>query len=182
MILQEKYHNISHVIIAFNVNPGDYPKYSTTDFSCGYTVNAGVEVKNTTDPVSLIKQIQLKLGQSIYPQESYSLQTDTNAGFSNTNDLVRCYQDFCTMTDALRTQCGSLMSFSQWAANPIFMFKTHQTQNDTSNIFSVRVDFNGTMNTPSNIVIPGLYDTVLSLEYDSYSRISGLSQSPVNPI
>ena len=53
---------------------------TTTDFSCGYvnqlTANAVSEVQNHTDAVSLIKQIQVKLGTCMYPQESYSLQTD----------------------------------------------------------------------------------------------------------
>ena len=150
---------ITHVIIAFNVNSGNYPKYSPNDFSCGYTgrVNTAVtngitEIKNTTDGVSLIKQIQLKLGQSIYPQETYTLNITTGgAGVrSSTNDLFRCYQDYCIMSDALRTPVGALTSYSQWMCNPLFVFKTHQSKNDTSNVFSVKVDLNGTLATPTD--------------------------------
>ena len=86
------------------------------------------------------------------------------------------------MTDALRTQCGSLESYSQWMCNPIFVFKTNQTQNDTSNIFSVKIDFNGTLRTACDIFLLGLYDTVLSLDYDEFSRIRSLAQAPVNPL
>ena len=180
---------ISHIIIGFNVNPSNYPKYSPNDFSCGYTArtfaniaNGIAEDKNTTDAVSLIKQIQVKLGQSIYPQESYSLQIDTNGGYPNTNDLFRCYQDYCTFSDALRTPIGALLTFSQWSANPLFVFKTHQTQNDTSNIFSVKVDLNGQLGVASNIFILGLYDDFLTLEYDEFSRIKSLNHSAAAPL
>ena len=82
---------VSHIIVAFNSYPSNYPKYSPTDFSCGYItqVTAGgiSEAKNTTDAVSLLKQIQVKHGTPIYPQESYSLQIDGVAGSTNTNDF-----------------------------------------------------------------------------------------------
>ena len=115
---------VSRIIVAFNSYPSNYPKYSPTDFSCGYItqVTAGgvFEFINTMSAVNLIKQIQVKHGTAIYTQESYSLQT---AGSTNTNDLFRCYQDYCIMTDALRTPCGALMSYSEWMCNPVLCSK-----------------------------------------------------------
>ena len=190
---------ITHVIIGLNVNPANYPKYSPNDFSCGYKARAIVadapngiiaiangltEDKNTTDGVSLIRQIQLKLGQSIYPQETYTLNiTTAGAGVrSSTNDLFRCYQDYCIMSDALRTPIGALMSYSQWMCNPLFVLKTHQSKNDTSNVFSVKVDLAGTLATPTDIYVVGLYDTYLTLEYDEFSRLKSLLPSPAVPL
>lgn len=171
---------ISHVIIAFNANSGNF-KHSTNDFTAGFVADNINETKNTTDAVSLIKSIQLKLGQSIYPQESYSLQTDNNGRFPNTNDLARCYMDYCVMTNSF-TSYGTLLSYSQWVCQPIFVFKINQTQNDMSNIYSVRIDLNVALVVPTEVVILALYDTVLTLEYDAYARISSLSQMPVNPL
>jgi hypothetical protein len=182
---------ITHVIIGFNVK-SDFPKYSTTDFSCGFSqrtltqmdADGLSEAKNTTDGVSMIRQIQLKLGQSIYPQETYTININEANGtdVSNTNDLFRCYQDFCTMTDALRTPVGSLMSYSQWMCNKLFVFKTHQSMNDTSKVYSVKVDLNGTLATPTDIYILGLYDNYLTLEYDDQSRLRSMLPSPAVPL
>ena len=156
---------VSHIIVAFNSFPSNYPKYSPTDFSCGYitqVIAGGIsEAKNMADAVTLIKQIQVKHGTAIYPQESYSLQTDGVAGSTNTNDLFRCYQDYCIMTDALRTPCGALMSYSEWMCDPIFVFKNKSSLNDISNIFSIRVDLNGILAIPTNVVILGLYDSYI---------------------
>ena len=177
---------ISHIVVAFNSYPANYPKYSPTDFSSGYVtqVTAGgiSEVKNTTDAVSMIKQIQVKHGQSIYPQESYSLQTDGVAGSTNTNDLFRCYQDYCIMTDALRTPCGALMSYSEWMCNPIFVFKNKSHLNDISNIFSIRVDLNGILTIPTNVIVLGLYDSYLTFEYDQYAEVTSMTPSSAPPL
>ena len=82
----------------------------------------------------------------------------------------------------MRTPIGALLTFSQWSANPLFVFKTHQTQNDTSNIFSVKVDLNGQLGVASNIFILGLYDDFLTLEYDEFSRIKSLNHSAAAPL
>ena len=177
---------VTHIIVAFNVAPSLYPKYSPTDISCGYitqgTANGISEAKNTTDAVSLIKQLQVKFGTSIYPQESYSLQIDNNAGYSNTNDLFRCYQDYCIMTDALRTPCGALMSYSEWMCNPIFVFKNKANMNDISNIFSIKVDLNGQLGVPTNIIVLGLYDSYISFKYDEYAQVVEMIPSSAAPI
>ena len=67
---------ITHIIVGFNVNAQGVPKYIQNDFSCGFKargvvadVPAGIlaiangitEDKNTTDGVSLIRQIQVRL-------------------------------------------------------------------------------------------------------------------------
>ena len=177
---------VTHIIVAFNVAPSLFPKYSPTDISCGFvtqgTVNGISEAKNTTDAVSLIKQLQVKFGTSIYPQESYSLQIDTNAGYPNTNDLFRCYQDYCIMTDALRTPCGALMSYSEWMCNPIFVFKNKATLNDISNMFSIKVDLNGQLGVATNIVVLGLYDSYLTFKYNEYAEVIEMTPSSAPPM
>ena len=144
---------------------------------------AGVsEVINTMSAVNLLKQIQVKHGTAIYPQESYSLQTDGVAGSTNTNDLFRCYQDYCIMTDALRTPCGALMSYSEWMCNPIFVFKNKSSLNDISNIFSIRVDLYGILAIPTNVVILGLYDSYISFDYNEYAEVTSMTPSSAPPL
>ena len=183
---------ITHIIVGFNVNAQGVPKYIQNDFSCGFKargvvadVPAGIlaiangitEDKNTTDGVSLI---QVRLRQSLYPQETYTLNvTPAGTGVrSSTNDLFHCYQDYCVMTDALRTPVRALMSCSQWMCNPLFVFKTHQSKNDTSNVYSIKVDLSAPLTTPTDIYIVGLYDTYLTLEYDDMSRLKSMLPSP----
>ena len=190
---------ITHIIVGFNVNAKGFPKYSQNYFSCGFKargvvadVQAGIlaiangitEDKNTAEGVSLIRQIQVRLGQSLYPQETYTVNvTPAGAGVrSSTNDLFRCYQDYCVMTDALRTPVGALMSYSQWMCNPLFVFKTHQSKNDTSNVYSIKVDLSAPLATPTDIYIVGLYDTYLTLEYDDMSRLKSMLPSPAMPL
>ena len=118
----------------------------------------------------------------LLPKESYSLQIDNNGGYSNTNDLFRCYQDYCIMSDALRTACGALMSYSEWMCNPIFLFKNKANMNDISNIFSIKVDLNGQLGVPTNIVVLGLYDSYISFKYDEYAQVVEMIPSSAAPI
>ena len=74
------------------------------------------------------------------------------------------------------------MSYSQWMCNPVFVIKTHQSKNDTSNVFSVKVDLNGTLATPTDIYVVGLYDSYLTLEYDQFARLSSMLPSPAQPL
>ena len=177
---------VSHIIVAFNSYPSNYPKYSPTDFSCGYqtqvTANGISEVINTMSAVNLIKTIQIKHGTCIYPQESYSLQTDGVAGSTNTNDLFRCYQDYCIMTDALRTPCGALMSYSEWMCNPLFVIKNKSHLNDISNIFSIRVDLSGLLAIPTNIIVLALYDSYLTFDYNEYAEVTSMTPSSAPPL
>ena len=86
------------------------------------------------------------------------------------------------MSDALRTPIGALMTYSQWRCNPIFIFKTRQTPNDTSNIFSIKVDLTTTLVTPTDIFVLGLYDSYLTLEYDEQARLVSMNPSPQEPL
>ena len=112
--------------------------------------------------MSVIRQIQVRLGQSLYPQETYALNvTPAGAGVrSITNDLFRCYQDYCVTTDALCTPAGALMSYSQWMCNPLFVFKTHQSKNDTSNVYIIKVDISAPLATPTDVYIYIYYRTI----------------------
>ena len=120
----------------------------------------------------MISSISLKLGQNIYPQESYNLATSTSGGNTthiiNTNDLFRVFQDYCVFSEGYRTG-SALMNFSQWKANPLFVFKMKQSANDTSNIFSLTANLTATSTVAFNAVILGLYDQYLTLGYDSLS-------------
>ena len=132
--------------------------------------------------ISLLKQIQVKHGTAIYPQESYSLQTDGVAGSTNTNDLFRAYQDYCIMTDALRTPCGALLSYSEWVCNPVFVMKNKSHMNDISNLFSIRVELNGTLVIPTNIIVLGLYDSYLTFDYNEYAEVTSMTPSSAPPL
>ena len=128
----------------------------------------------------MISSISLKLGQNIYPQESYNLATSTSGGATthiiNTNDMFRVFQDYCVFSEGYRTG-SSLMNFSQFKANPLFVFKMKQSANDTSNIFSLTVNLTATSTVAFNAVILGLYDQYLTLGYDSLSRIDYINKS-----
>ena len=66
--------------------------------------------------------------------------------------------------------------------NPLFVFKTHQSKNDTSNAYSIKVDLSAPLVTPTDIYIVGVYDTYLTLEYDDMSRVKSMLPSPAMPL
>ena len=86
------------------------------------------------------------------------------------------------MSDALRTPCGALMTYSEWMCNPIFVFKSKASLNDISNIFSVRVDLNGQLGVPTNIIVLGLYDSFLTFEYNEYAEVINMIPSSAPPL
>ena len=104
------------------------------------------------------------------------------AGSTNTNDLFRCYQDYCIMTDALRTPCGARMAYSEWMCNPIFVFKNKSQLNDISNLFSIRVELNGILAIPTNIIVLGLYDSYLTFDYNEYAEVTSMTPSSAPPL
>ena len=76
----------------------------------------------------------------------YNLQSSTvtsnpvgSAGSYTDNHLMKALTDFSIFSDAYRAG-SSLMSYSQWTQQPIFVFKTRSTPNNTSNNCYVTVN------------------------------------------
>ena len=187
---------ITHVAIAFLTNPRVNWKSSPTDFSSGFSVVAPVppaligvpaagqsfETKNTTDGMSLIQNVSMTYCGSTLPQAVYSLQADTVS--SNTNDLGKAFMDYTVFTDSLRSQVGSLMNFSEWVTQQIYVYKTVQSTNMTSGNVEVIINLSANLGVPTNVLVLGLYDEYLSLHYDEHNRIDqapALLSAPVSP-
>ena len=54
--------------------------------------------------------------------------------------------------------------------------------NDISNLFSIRVDLNGQLGIPTNIIILGLYDSFLTLSYNEYAEVVEMVPSSAPPL
>ena len=100
----------------------------------------------------------------------------SDAAASNTNDLFKAFTDYTIFTDGLRDRNGTLMNWSQWLANQIYVFKTHQTMNSTNGTVYVTVNLSAAMTTPTSVMVLGLYDEYLSLTYDEYARITEIKK------
>ena len=86
------------------------------------------------------------------------------------------------MTDALRTPCVVLMSHSEWMCNPIFVFNNKSHLNDISNLISIRVELNGILAIPTNIIVLGLYDSYLTFDYNEYAELTSMTPSSAPPL
>ena len=81
--------------------------------------------------MSLIQNVSITIGGTTYPQAVYNLSSNVSTtkytagatSSSNTNDQGKAYSDYCVFTDAIRDRNGSLLSFSEWQANQIYVFK-----------------------------------------------------------
>ncbi len=86
------------------------------------------------------------------------------------------------MSDTLRTPCVAIMSYSEWACSPIFVFENKATMNDLSNIFSVKVDLTTQLVVATDVVVLGLYDSYLSFEYNEYGEVTTMTPSSAPPL
>ena len=78
---------------------------------------------------------------------------------------------------------NAVKAFLNAIGQPVnFVFKTHQSKNDTSNVYSIKVDLSAPLATPTDLYIVGLYDTYLTLEYDDMSRLKSMLPSPAMPL
>ena len=50
------------------------------------------------------------------------------------NDQGNAYTDYTVFTDSIRDRNGSLLSFSEWQANQIYVFKLKQNLNTTTGV------------------------------------------------
>ena len=103
-------------------------------------------------------------------------------GVSNSNDQQKAFTDYTVFIDAIRDRAGSLLSFSQWQANQIYVFKLKQNMNTTTGDCYVTVNTTANVASPTNAFIMGLYDEYLTLTYDEYSRITSLKIDSALPI
>ena len=54
--------------------------------------------------------------------------------------------------------------------------------NDISNLFSIRVELNGILAIPTNIIVLGLYDSYLTFDYIQYAEVTSLTPSSAPPV
>ena len=168
---------ITHIAIAFLANPRTNWKSSPTDFSSGFAINnapvAGqsYELKNTTDGLSLIQNVSVTYSGATLPQAVYNLKVDSTSPITTMNDLAKAFMDYTVFTDSLRSQVGSLMNYSQWLSQQIYVFKTVQSTNMTSGNVEVIINLSAPLAVPTSILVLGLYDEYLALRFDEHNRI-----------
>jgi hypothetical protein len=181
---------ITHIIIAFTSNLQTPFKSTPTDFSSGFTINGNNETNIMTDGMSLIQNVSITIGGVTYPQAVYNLSSNVlnatpyavQVNASNTNDQGKAFIDYTVFTDSIRDRNGSLLSFSQWQANQIYVFKLKQNLNTTTGDCYVTVNTTANVTSATNVVIMGLYDEYLTLKYDEYSRITSLELNSTLPL
>ena len=182
---------ITHIIIAFTQNSQNPFKSTPTDFSSGFIINADAETNITTDGMSLINNVSITIGGVTYPQAVYSLSSNVSSATpfvvtapltSNTNDQGKAYSDYTVFTDSIRDRNGSLLSFSEWQANQMYVFKLKQNLNTTTGDCYVTVNTTANTASATNVIIMGLYDEYLPLKYDKYSRITSLELNSTLPL
>ena len=54
--------------------------------------------------------------------------------------------------------------------------------NDISNLFSIRVELNGILAIPTNIIVFGLYDSYLTFDYNEYAEVTIMTPSSSPPL
>ena len=100
----------------------------------------------------------------------YKLQTITN-GITNTNDLFRSYMDYIVGTDSLRDRNGSLLDYSKWLVQQLYVFKSRQPLESLSNSCTVSCEVkSANAQQATNIFILGLYDEWLTIAFDDEAR------------
>ena len=166
---------ITDIVVAFFVsNPTDKFKSTPSDFSCSFSKDTTTESKNTTDVISQLSNVSLQYGGFTLPQVSYNLQTSTStAGGYTNNDMGRAYYDFLVLSGAFKTG-NSIMTFSQFCAQPIFIFKTRNSPNDVGNNNAYLTVNTTSTATNSSVLVLGMYDENLTLSYDEFNRLVGL--------
>ena len=140
--------------------------------------------------MSLTQNVSITFGGATYPQAVYNLSSNVSnathyaaqGNASNTNDQGKAYSDYTVFTDSIRDRNGSLLSFSQWQANQVYVFKLKQNLNTTSGDCYVTVNTTANTASATNVIIMGLYDEYLTLKYDEYSRIRSLELNSTLPI
>ena len=133
----------------------------------------------TTDGMSLLNNVSITIGGVTYPQAVYNLSSNvsTLTPFvviapltSNTNDQGKAYSDYTVFTDSIRDRNGRLLSFSEWQANQIYVFKLKQNLNTTTGNCYVTINTTNDVTSSTNLFIMGLYDEYLTFKYDEYSK------------
>ena len=174
---------MTHIIIAFYVQNGARPfKSSTCDLSSGFDVAGDTEVKNTDDAISNLFQVNVTYGGFKIPQTEYNLKDDivTVGSFTN-SDKINAFTDYTVFSDNLRTQSGSLMNYSQWCTQPIFVFKSRNKPNSVGGDAFVTVNCSPAAPMITTCVVLGLYDEWFTFSYDELSRITQINKSASRP-
>ena len=130
-------------------------------------MNGNNETNITTDGMSLINNVSITIGGVTYTQAVYNLSSNvstltpfvvTAPLTSNTNDQGKAYGDYTVFTDSIRDRNGSPLSFSEWQANQIYVFKLKQNLNTTTGDCYVTINTNNDVTSSTNLFIMGLYD------------------------
>ena len=155
-------------------NPNVAFKYSPCDLSSGFVIATNTETKNIADGQSLIQNVSITFAGQTYPQAIYNLQTSTSAAnvVGTTNDLFKAFTDYTVFSDSgYCDRSGSLMIYSEWSNQQMYVFKTKQTLNNTSGNCYDTVNCTAPVTIPTNILVLGLYDEYLSLTFDELFRM-----------
>ena len=65
---------------------------------------------------------------------------------------------------------------------PYFVLKNKSHMNDISNLFSIRVELNGILAIPTNIIVLELYDSYLTFNYNEYAEVTSMTPSRAPPL
>ena len=133
--------------------------------------------------MSLINKVSIAIDGVTYPQAVYNLSSNVSSATpfvvtiplsSNTNDQWKAYSDYTVFTDSIRDRNSSLLYFSEWQANQIYVLKLKQNLNTTTGDCYVTINTTNDVTPSTNLFIMGLYDEYLTHNYDEYSRITRL--------
>ena len=95
---------------------------------------------------------------------------------STNNDLYKAYTDYTIFSDGLRDRQGTLMNYSEWTQQQLYVFKTRQSLNNTSGNCYVTINCSTSVTIPTSVLILGLYDEYLTLSFDELARITTIKK------
>ena len=182
----KQYRRMSHIAICFINKSNEAFHMSPCDFSAGFTAvnNVGAlqntESYVTTNQINNLFQVWINFGGVKYPMNDYTLMTTT---YGQSGDMARCWYEYIVNSDSLRDRAGSMVDFKTFQVSPIFLFKTFQDLETSTNTINVTINCrsaipnaDGTTTVPSytsniNAFICGLYDEFYKLDFDEQYRV-----------
>ena len=194
----KKNRRVTHIALAFVQKKANI-KTTTTDFSSGFCIGAGVTANGvTTDtssavaitedivysnsPIFQLSNIRIEYAGAVYPFQPYNINfdhTNRSAGGNVTpyvsGNNQRIYYDYCNFSDQLRDRSGALLSQEQHQISPIFIWKTFQNPNNDDNGCTITLDFKSGI-TGCNCIVVGYYDETFQLMYNDQGKYDRLGR------